>query len=74
MSIIERSMHINSQELAPDIVNSVLELLNTELFEKRTVGELISGYKGDFLGFENSFNYLIYIIRFILRSSTNFCK
>jgi hypothetical protein len=46
MSIIERSMHINSNVLAPDIINGVLRFLNTELFEKRTVGELVSGYKG----------------------------
>ena len=48
MSIIEKSMHINSQSLAPDIVNGILEYLKTELFEKRTVGELISGYEGKY--------------------------
>ena len=55
MSIIERSMHINSNVLAPDIINEVLKSFKTELFEKRTVGELVSGYKDPLLTFANKF-------------------
>jgi len=55
MSIIERSMHINSNVLAPDIINEVLKGFKTELFEKRTVGELVSGYKDPLLTFANKF-------------------
>lgn len=39
-------MQINSQVLAPAILNLLLAGLNCKLFETKTAEQLITGYKG----------------------------
>jgi hypothetical protein len=39
-------MQINSEVLAPTMINVLLAGLNCKLFETKTIEQLVSGYKG----------------------------
>ena len=43
--MIEQTLKGKSKIIQPEAVNSLLKMLKTKLFETKTVGQLIRGYK-----------------------------
>lgn len=53
--MIEVSSKMHSKEILPSMVNDLLKLLGTKLFETKTVGELIKGYKDPLMSLAKMF-------------------
>lgn len=53
--MIEQTARSRFKELGPSLVNTLLAFLGTKLFETKTVGELISGYKDPLMELAKTF-------------------
>lgn len=53
--MIEQTARSRFKELGPTLVNTLLAFLGTKLFETKTVGELISGYKDPLMELAKTF-------------------
>lgn len=66
---------MHSKELVPGMVNDLLKLLGTKLFETKTVKELIGGYKDPLMALAKMFEpELIKDDEFSLVNGVNFIK
>lgn len=53
--MVEVASRMHSKDLVPAIVNDLLKLLGTKLFETKTVKELIGGYKDPLMALAKMF-------------------